>query len=1047
MKYVELHANSAFSFLQGASLPEKLVGACAEFGIPAMALLDRDGVYGSARFHLTAKKTGGVQAHIGAELSLLSNSEFRIPKSAFPVLVSSQTGYQNLCRLITQMKLSAPKGKAAIGETDLLSHTQGLICMTGGENGPLTTAIREGGSEAGRKTVDRLIGIFGRENVYVELQRHFDRDEEAVNQRAVEIARALRLPLLATNGVAYAEKHEREILDVFTCIRNHRTLETAGRLLAKNNERHIKTPREMTRLFADLPEAIANTVELSSRLKFTLKELGYEFPRYPVPDGESMMSFLRKRVDEGARARYRPYTEKHRRQIERELTLIEKLKLEGYFLIVWDIVQFCLANNILVQGRGSAANSAVCYVLGITAVDPIGMELLFERFLSEERGEWPDIDLDLPSGDQRERAIQYVYQRYGSRGAAMTANVITYRGRSAAREAGKVLGFDADTLERLTKLVGHWEYKDASDTLENQFKTAGYDLRNPRIRKFLALCLAIQDLPRHLGQHSGGLIICQGQLDSVVPLEPATMPGRTVVQWDKDDCADMGLIKVDLLGLGMMAVLEDTIELIRNHHGEDVDLGHLPANDPPTYAAIQKADTVGMFQIESRAQMASLPRMRPDHFYDLVVQVAIIRPGPIVGNMVHPYLRRRQGREDVSYPHPALEPVLKRTLGVPLFQEQLLRMAMITAGFSGGEAEELRRAFGFKRSERRMKEVEVKLREGMTANGIAGDVQDQIIQSITSFALYGFPESHAASFALIAYASAYLKCHYLAAFTAAMLNNQPMGFYSPATLVKDAQRHGLRVKPIDVRTSDWKCTVEGSCLRLGFRYVKGMREAAAIALVKARQRAPFTSMDDLIRRAPELQKREIVTMAAVGALNSLNPEHLMHRRDALWQVERATRQSGPLLSPIDEKDDASPLNMMTPDERLVADFEGTGMTVGPHPMSYRRAELHAQGILRAIDLAGIRNGRYVRVAGCVIARQRPGTAKGFVFLSLEDETGIANIVITPDVLEQFRLTVVQGKFLLIEGTIQNVDNVIHVRAAKVESISVTRAEMVSRDFH
>src|SRR2546422_9053639 len=483
------------------------------------------------------------------------------------------------------------------------------------------------------------------------------------------------------------------------------------------------------------------------------------------------MQFLRKLTEEGARGRYGPDDERARRQIERELALIEKLELAGYFLIVWDIVRYCREQTILVQGRGSAANSAVCYSLGITAVDPVKMELLFERFLSEERGEGPDIDQDLPSGDQRERAIQYLYDRDGKLGAAMTANVITYRGRSAAREVGKVLGFDIETLERLTRLVGHFEYTDESDTLEAQFRIAGFDMRQQRIRKFLELCLRLQDLPRHLGQHSGGMGICQGQLDSVVPLEPATMPGRTVVQWDKDDCADMGIVKVDLLGLGMMAVLEDSLKLIRDHHNEEVDLAHLPENDPASYAAMQKADTVGMFQIESRAQMSCLPRMRPERFYDVVVQVAIIRPGPIVGNMVHPYLKRRQGREAVTYPHPALEPVLKRTLGVPLFQEQLLRMAMITDGFSGGEAEKLRRAICFMWSQRLKIEAVLKLRQGMNQNGITGEVQDQIIHSITSFALYGFPESHAASFALIAYASAVLKCHYLAAFTAAMLNN------------------------------------------------------------------------------------------------------------------------------------------------------------------------------------------------------------------------------------------------------------------------------------
>jgi len=1074
--YIELHASSAFSFLDGASLPEELIGACAEYSMPAMALLDRDGVYGSPRFHLAAEKAG-ILAHIGAEVSVTAavspnpQSAIRNPKFSplYSLLAETRAGYQNLCRLMTRMKLRAPKGTGAIQEDELAEYSRGLICLTGGGHGPLTKAIQ---NKDGLHALDRLIHMFGRGNVYIELQRHFDREEEAINQQAIALAETFRLPLLATNGVRYAAAHQREILDVFTCIRNHRTLETAGRLLAQNSERHLKTPAQMVRLFQDCPAAIANTVELSSRLQFTLKDLGYEFPKYPVPEGETMASFLRKRTEEGTRERFRPYDEKSRRQIERELGLIEKLGLEGYFLIVWDIIQFCRQNNILVQGRGSAANSAVCYALGITAVDPVKMELLFERFLSEERGEWPDIDLDLPSGDQRERAIQYVYQRYGELGAAMTANVITYRGRSAAREAGKVLGFDTETLNRLTSLVSSWEYKDPSDTLEAQFRMAGFNLGEPRIRKFLSLCLSLQDLPRHLGQHSGGMVICQGQLDSVVPLERATMPGRTVVQWDKDDCADMGIVKVDLLGLGMMAVLEDSLKLIRDHNGDEVDLAHLPAGDPDVYAALQKADTVGMFQVESRAQMSCLPRMRPERFYDIVVEVAIIRPGPIVGNMVHPYLKRRQGREHVTYPHPALEPVLKRTLGVPLFQEQLLRMAMIAAGFTGGEAEELRRAFGFKRSERRMKEVEIKLRHGMEKNGILGDVQDQIIHSITSFALYGFPESHAASFALIAYASAYLKCHYLAAFTAAMLNNQPMGFYSPATLVKDAQRHGLKIKPIDVTKSDWLCTLERDdfgfrkpvwpsrfpkseirnpkseiSVRLGMRYIKGMRESAAHAIVRERASAPFTSLDNLACRVPELQKRELVLLAEVGALNFLSPEHRIHRRDALWQVERACRRTGPLLEKIEEPDRSSPLEIMTSEERLVADFHGTGLTVGPHPMAYYRDELSAKGVLRAIDLASIRNGTGVCIAGAVIARQRPGTAKGFVFLSLEDETGISNAIITPGIFEQNRFTIAEGRFLLIEGRLQNLDNVISVKAARVEVLLVSEAEVTSHDFH
>ena len=1052
--YVELHARSAFSFLEGASLPEDLIAVCGNLGMPAMALLDRDGIYGAPRFHLAANKRG-IKAHIGTEITM--ESRFRLP-----VLVASRLGYQNLCRLITKMKVRAKKGEGSVCEGELQEHAAGLICLTGGDEGPLAAALKNGGiAEAGRR-VERLIHIFGRDNVYVELQRHFQREEETRNRAAIEVARSLQLPLLATNGVSYATSPVRELCDVLTAIRNHRTLASAGRLLARNSERHIKSPREMDQLFADIPEAIANTGELSSRLEFALSELGYEFPKYPVPAGETMMSFLRERTRDGFQQRYgRASTDlksRARRQLDRELGLIQKLDLAGYFLIVWDLVRFCREQKILVQGRGSAANSAVCYSLGITAVDPVGMDLLFERFLSEERGEWPDIDLDLPSGDQRERVIQHVYQLYGERGAAMTANVITYRSRMAAREMGKALGFDPETLEKISAAVSTWEYRDAHDALDCRFRDAGLDLNHPRLRKYLQLCLMAQDLPRHLGQHSGGMVVCQGQLDSVVPLEPASMPGRVVVQWDKEDCADMGIIKVDLLGLGMMAVLEDSIQLIGKHYGEEVDLAHLPPDDPDVYATLQKADTVGMFQIESRAQMSCLPRLRPKRFYDIVVQVAIIRPGPIVGQMVNPYLQRRQGREAVSYPHPSLEPVLARTLGVPLFQEQLLRMAMVVANFSGGEAEELRRAMGFKRSEKRMKEIEAKLRAGMEHNGITPEAQEQIILAITSFALYGFPESHAASFALLAYASAYLKCHYLAAFTAALLNNQPMGFYHPATIVKDAQRHGLKMLPVDVMRSEWLCTLEASSqlsvpsprVRLGLRYVRGLHEEAAQALVRERDRASFISIHDLSHRVPELRKSELNTLAEIGALNSISsfqPEKPLHRRDALWQVERAVRRSGPLLEELPEPDAPSPLQAMNHEERLVADFHGTGLTVGPHPMAYQRAQMQAIGVHRAIDLSGAPNGKRLKIAGSVIARQRPGTAHGFVFLSLEDETGIANAIITPDLFQKNRLLLVSERFLMVEGILQNQDNVISVRAERVLPLSISAAETSSHDFH
>jgi error-prone DNA polymerase len=1021
--YVELHARSAFSFLQGASAPEDLVCACADLGIPAMALLDRDGVYGAPRFHMAAKKAG-TRAHIGSEITCTNGKRY-------PLLCENREGYRNLCRLVTRMKMRAKKkGEGAASLEEIAEFAPGLICIT-----PDIDAT--------------LAGIFGKRNLYAELQRHMDRHEEARNQAIVEKARRLDIPLVATNGVCYASPRQREVLDVLTCVREKVTLKTAGRLLTPNAERYVKSGAEMARLFADLPEAIAHTGEISSRLEFTLADLGYEFPRYAVPEGETMASFLRKRAEEGARRRYHPYHDKARQQIERELALIEKLELAGYFLIVWDIVNFCRDHGILVQGRGSAANSAVCYSLGITAVDPVGMDLLFERFLSEERGEWPDIDLDLPSGDQRERAIQYVYERYGKLGAAMTANVITYRGKSAAREVGKALGFEMVTLDRLSSLARAWEWKDPNDTPERHFSEAGLDLKNPRIRKFLELYQAVQDLPRHLGQHSGGMVICQGQLDSVVPLEPATMPGRVVVEWDKEDCADMGIIKVDLLGLGMLAAIEECLVRIRESYGEEVDLAHLPADDPAVYGALQKADTIGMFQVESRAQMSCLPRLRPMRFYDVVVQVALIRPGPIVGKMVHPYLRRRQGRERPDCLHPWLEPVLQRTLGVPLFQEQLLRMAMIVAGFTGGQAEELRRAMGFKRSEKRMKEIETKLREGMDRNGIRGAVQEQIVLSITSFALYGFPESHAASFAMIAYASAYLKCHYLAAFTAALLNNQPMGFYHPSILIKDAQRHGLRVLPVDASRSEWWCTLEGGgnaatlCLRLGFRYVRGMRQPVAEAMVRARGERPFSSVDDLALRVPELRKDEMKMLAEVGALNPLQQ---IHRRDALWMAERAVRPVGPLLELLEAAEGDSPLARMTVEERLTSDFRGTGVTIGRHPMAYRRTEMQALGVTPAAHLARVPNGRLVRIAGSVIVRQRPGTAKGFVFLSMEDETGVMNAIIDPGTYDRYKLVVVGEPFLLIDGVLQNQDGVISVKAGRVEALP-GGAAAASHNFH
>src|SRR5437867_4177997 len=1033
--FIELHAQSAFSFLEGAEHPEAFAAEAARLDMPAVALVDRDGVYGAARL-AGAALNAGVKPIVGSEITLADGSRLAL-------LVEDREGYQNLCRLITRMKLGAPKGAAATTLDDLEPYAAGLVCLTGGARGPLALRLAACDDDGARRMLDQLVASFGHSGCFVEVQRHYLREQEQILQRLVALARTAGVPLVASNQPLFARPEGRPLADVFTCIREKTDLDHAGRRLLANGERSLKSAAEMTELFRDIPEALDNTGELALRLAFTLKDLGYRFPEFPLPPGQTPLGHLRELSEHGARTRYGdgPLAARARRQIAHELELIGRLDLAGYFLIVWDIVEHCRTHDILVQGRGSAANSAVCYALGITAVDPVGMELLFERFLSEARGEWPDIDLDLPSGERREAAIQHVYRQYGRHGAGMTANVISYRGRSAAREVGQALGLPRDMRDRLAQLVANWGYQDPDELLTKHLPEAGCDPTAPRIRRFATLWTRIQDLPRHLGQHSGGMVIAAGRLGDVVPLEPATMPGRVVVQWDKDDCAGPGIVKVDLLGLGMMSVLQDSLTLVRET-GDSVDLARLPPDDPAVYRSLQEADTIGVFQVESRAQMATLPRVRPERFYDLVVQVAIIRPGPIVGNMVHPYILRRRGREPVTYPHPSLEPILRRTLGVPLFQEQLLKMAMVTAGFSATEAEELRRAFGFKRSEQRMHEVETKLRAGLTRQGITGKTADEIVHAITSFALYGFPESHASSFALLAYASAYLKAHHPAAFYAALLNNQPMGFYHAATIVKDAQRHGLRILPVDVTRSPWLCAIEpdgrgGHAVRLGLRYVRGLREAAARAIVRAREAQPFTSIHDLARRAG-LARDELATLAAIGALAPLGRT----RRASLW--EAALQDPGELFAP--PRGSGSPLAEMTEGERLVADYAGTGVTLGRHPMAMRRAELRRRGVLSARELAGAENETRVRVAGSVIVRQRPGTAKGFVFLSLEDETGIANVIVTPQRFARHRLTLGTAPFLLVEGIVQQQDGVVSVRALRVEDLAPLAHTVPSHDF-
>src|SRR5213080_629596 len=956
MPYIELHACSAFSFLRGSSFPEQLAETAAELGMLAMALLDRNGVYGAQRFSVTAREHN-VRPIIGCELSMEDGT-------ILPVLVANRTGYKNLCQLLTQAHLRSEKGKCAIQWNELPQFAEGLVTLLG--------------SACATQPEDRaqfLIHTLGRENVFVEIQRHFLRGEKRMNQQLVDLAAHYRLPILATNGVQHARPCGREVLDVFTCIREHTYLDAAGKLLTRNSERHLKGDAEMRELFRDLREAIENTSRLAERLTFSLENIGYEFPSFPVPAGHDMGSFLRTIVWFGAQQRYAAISTKVKRKLEEELALISKLGFPGYFLIVWDIVNFCREHNIMVQGRGSAANSAVCYCLGITPVDPVSSHLVFERFLNESRKGWPDIDLDLPSGDRRESVIQEIYRRYGKHGAAMTANVITYRGRSAAREIGKALNFAPSIIDRFSHLFASGDFPHTME-LEAQIEAAGLPKHHPRMPAFIRLYHAIYGLPRHLGQHSGGMIICQNKLSSFVPLENASMPGRVVAQWDKDDCEDLGIVKVDLLGLGMMSVMQDALELCRQR-GRPLDLAHIPKDDPATFDIMQHADTIGVFQIESRAQMATLPRMKPECFYDVVIEVAIIRPGPIQGDMVHPYLARRAGKEPVTYFDPRLEPVLGRTLGVPLFQEQMLKIAMIMADFSGNEAEELRRALSFHRSEERMNRVSVKLREAMARNQVAPEVIEKVLHSITSFALYGFPESHAISFAILAYGSAYLKAHRPAEFYASLINNQPMGFYTPATIVKDADRHGIKMKPVCVVQSGWRCTVlSDDTVRLGFCVVNGLQREHADDFLRERKERPFSSLEDFRKRAVLLTKDELRRLANLGALNCFAE----HRRAALWKVEETPHddlltERGTLgsagcqpavcgslpqtsatsarkhesfvrqaagrgrLAACAPQNETSPLSPMTLPERVRADYEVMDLTTGPHPMKLVRAQL------------------------------------------------------------------------------------------------------------
>lgn len=1057
LAYAELHCWSNFTFLQGAAHPEELVDCAASLNLRALALTDRDGLYGSVRFSKAAK-SAGLDAVCGSELSMEDGSRLVL-------LIQNETGYAHLVELISVAQMRGTKCDARLRLEDLSSRTDGLFALSGGTGGAIERAIIAGEPERAAQSAQTLRDLFpGR--FYLELQHHLRPEDACLVKRMVQLAQRLQIPYVATNGVVYAVREDARLADVLTCVKHKTTLQKAGMLLRSNAEFYLKSPSMMARVFSPYPQAIRNTIEIAERCTFRLETLRGQFPTFALPEGEtSAQTYLRTLVCRGAKERYgRPLDSKVERQLEYELGIIARLDLAGYFLIVWDIVRAAAELNVLCQGRGSAANSAVCYALGITAVDPVGGGLLFERFLSEERREVPDIDIDFAHQD-RERIIQYVYNRYGREHAAMAAEVITYRTRSALRDVGKALGLSVAQVDQVVR-----EF-DASESLAGA-TGASASLTGTIAQRLFAFCRRIDGFPRHMGIHSGGMVITRDPLISVAPVEWATMRDRTIVQWDKDDLSDLGLIKIDLLGLGMLSLLREAFSLhkrtLRQNQGDpnvmlspskhatdqhapgdtrELCLNSIPPDDEATYAMLQEADSIGVFQVESRAQQAMLPRMKPHCFYDLVMQVAIIRPGPIQGDMIHPFLRRRNGLEAVTYPHPKLQSILERTLGVPLFQEQGMRMAIEAAGFSPGQADQLRRAMGHKRSHERMAQIYPKLMDGMVQNGIEREAADKLYHMLEGFADYGFPESHAASFALLAYASAYVKCHYPAVFTAAILNVQPMGFYSTEVLVNDARRHGVIVKSIAVNASEfWSFVDEEGALRLGFHLVRGLGDAQREQLQKALMEGSFENIVDFAKRT-QLAKEALENLAVSGAFTPW----FNTRREAMWALrgldERETRgELGRMMDVQEPEVEFTPLSQR---QETAFDFWSIGLSPQCQPITHFRKLLDRKQVLTAERLVVMPKNVVCKVAGMVITRQRPGTAKGFVFLTLEDETGLVNIIVRPDVYERYRTLIRQSMAVIIEGVLQKdqgCTDVIAKRFWPLDTKNILRG-VRSRNFH
>jgi error-prone DNA polymerase len=1038
--YAELHCHSNFSFLDGASHPEALAEEAARLGLEALALTDHDGFYGVVRFAEAARAVG-LPTVFGAELTLgvtrPQNGEPDPEGRHLVVLADGPTGYARLAAAISRAQMAGEKGAPRFTLDGLAAAGAGhWVVLTGCRKGLVPAALVADGPAVAGRELGRLVDAFGRDRVAVELWDHGDPLDSVRNDALVELAGRHDVICVATTNAHYATPADRPLATALAAVRARRSLDELDPWLPAAAAAHLRSGLEQHQRFIRFPSAVEAAAELGRALAFDLKLVAPDLPPFPCPEGLDEMGYLRQLVTDGARLRYGTRSDRPDawRVIDHELEVIERLGFPGYFLVVWEIAEFCRKSNIYCQGRGSAANSAVCFALGITSVDAVKRQLLFERFLSAERDEPPDIDLDIES-DRREEAIQHVYDRYGRDYTAQVANVITYRARSAVRDMSKALGFSPGQQDAWSKQVDHW------GRVEVTASQPDHDIP----ANVLAMATEVEDFPRHLGIHSGGMVICDRPVIDVCPVEWARMENRSVLQWDKDDCAAVGLVKFDLLGLGMLTALHGAVDFINEHRGSGLELWNIPQDEPEVYEMLCRADSVGVFQVESRAQMATLPRLRPREFYDLVVEVALIRPGPIQGGSVHPYIRRRNGQEPITYLHPLLAKSLYRTLGVPLFQEQLMQMAIDVAGFTPAEADQLRQAMGSKRSRRRMEQLRARLYAGMAANGITGAVADEIFDKMAAFANYGFPESHSVSFASLVYASAWIKLHEPAAFCAALLNAQPMGFYSPHSLVQDARRHGVVVRTPDLNESAATSTLEpcldstgGLAVRLGIDYVRSIGDDLAAEIGAGR---PYTGLEDLVRRVPALTLRHLEAMATAGAFGCFG----LTRREALWAVGSVAQSRPGRLAGVVTGADAPTLPGMDERELAVADLWATGVAPDGHPTKFVRPQLDAMGAVPADRLLSCEDGARVVVGGVVTHRQRPATAQGTTFINLEDETGLINIVCSKGCWARYRRVARGAAALLVRGRIEKAEGVVNVVAEWLDHLP-TAGSVRSRDF-